>query len=29
MSDEKLNNFFAGSEELYMTFDNVYRELVA
>jgi hypothetical protein len=28
MSDEKLQNFFAGSDELYIIFENVYRELV-
>lgn len=29
MNDEKLHHFFAGAEELHMTFDSVYRDLVA
>ncbi len=29
MNDERLHKFFAGSEELHVTFENVYRDLVA
>jgi hypothetical protein len=29
MNDDSLHNFFAGSEELHVTFENVYRDLVA